>query len=184
MKTPESHDLPQGGTPSSSQRGLVLGVALMILTIMMLVGLATMRQVAQGARLVAHGADRSLAFQAADSALREIEGRLEVLKPEPTIGACRDYTLSALSVRVCPAPVATALARWLDPAFADWDPVNAAGVMPSGPAPEYFAEFLGNTFPCGATPAAPASCRRYRVTARAGGGVRARVLVQSIFATP
>ncbi len=167
-----------------AQHGMVLGVALMILGVMMMIGLATVREVAQGTRLVSHGADRSLAFQAADSSLREIEQRIELIKPEPLTGGCPEFTSGPISVRVCTAPAITATPRWLDPAFTQWEAVNAPGVMPTGPAPDYLAEYLGNTFPCGATPQAPANCRRYRVTARAGGGLRARAMVQSIFATP
>lgn len=169
-----------------SQQGLVLAVGLIVLAVMMMVGLAAVRQVAQGVRLATHGADRSLAFQAADSALREIEQRLEQVKPEPLTGPCSDFVNGPVSVRTCPAPTAQALPRWLDPAFTAWDtasPTSPAGVTPTSPAPSYFAEFLGNGYPCGPSPSAAPNCRRYRITARAGDAGRAQAMVQAIYAT-
>lgn len=169
-----------------AQQGLVLAVGLIVLAAMMMVALASVRQVAQGLRLATHGADRSLAFQAADSALREIEQRLEQVKPEPLTGPCADFVSGPVSVRACPPPAAQAQPRWLDPAFTSWDAasaITAAGVSPAAPRPSYFAEYLGNGYPCGPSPGAAPNCRRYRITARAGEAGRAQAMVQAIYAT-
>jgi Tfp pilus assembly protein PilX len=50
-------------------------------------------------------------------------------------------------------------------------------------APLYLIEHLGSQFACDTTAQAAQTCRQYRITARAGGGQRAEVMLQSLYLT-
>ena len=70
--------------------------------------------------------------------------------------------------------------------FAGW--TDATGVTlntQAGSSPQYFIEFLGNTFPCDPSqPLANNTCARYRISARSQAGAdRAEVILQSVYAT-
>jgi type IV pilus assembly protein PilX len=160
----------------ANQRGVVLVVALVLLAIMALVGLNAMRSVSLEERMTGHTYDRSVSFQAAEAALREAEAMVALNKPVAG-GAC--------AAGVCPAPLSTATPRWLDPTFAGWQ--NAATVTSGSVSltPQYFVEYLGNTFECEpGSPSTSTDCKRYRITARSNAGAdRASVMVQSTYAT-
>ncbi|MBL0942881.1 MAG: pilus assembly protein [Hydrogenophaga sp.] len=158
------------------QRGVVLIVALVLVAIMALVGLNAMRSVSLEERMAGHSYDRSLSFQAAEAALREAEALVALNKPTPT-GSC--------AAGLCPAPLPTDTPRWLDTTFAGWQ--NAATVTSGaiGVTPQYFVEYLGNTFECEpGSPSTTADCKRYRITARSNAGAdRSAVMLQSTYAT-
>ena len=162
---------------------MALGVGLILLALMSMLGLAAIRQTAWSARLAAHSFDQSIAFQVADSTLRDIESRLEQVKPEPTSGPCTDFLSGAISVRTCPPPAAPNKPRWLDSTFSAWSSTTTVAQSAASPTPYYFVEYLGNTFPCNANTPPVLNCRRYRITVRVGTMGRAQAMLQSIYAT-
>ena len=166
------------------QKGVALIVALILVVIMSLLGLAGVRMIFQEEKMVSYTYDRTLTFQAAEAALRQVENGIAQVKPEPLSGACADFTSGIFAVRTCPPPVAgAAVPRWMDTEFAGWADTAAVGVGTLAITPQYFVEYLGSGFPCGLDPADPPVCKRYRITARAGGNGRAEVMVQSLYAS-
>jgi type IV pilus assembly protein PilX len=153
----------------------VLVVALVLLAIMALVGLNAMRAVSLEERMAGHTYDRSLSFQAAESALREAEILVAANRPEPAV--CDDG--------VCPAPLPTDTPRWLDATFAGWQSASTVSNAGVDITPQYLIEYLGNTFECEpGSPSTTADCKRYRITARSNAGAdRSAVMVQSLYAT-
>ncbi|MGX5650433.1 pilus assembly PilX family protein [Hydrogenophaga borbori] len=166
------------------QRGVALVVALILLVLMTLVGLAAMRGVALEERMSANTYDRGLSFQAAEAALKEAESIVETARPTPA-------ALAACVNGICGAPNPANTERWLDPLLAV--PPNPGGwhsatVVVNGGisiTPQYIIEYLGDTFPCQpGNPASTNDCKRYRITARSAPGAdRAVVMLQSIYAT-
>ena len=164
------------------QSGVVLVTALILLVVMTLFGLSGVRLIAQQERMAAYSYDRGLAFQAAEAALRQAEIAIEAIKPAPLAGACVDEASGVLTLRVCPPPAPTSM-NWTNAAYVGWADATAVGTGTLQITPQYFVEYLGDTFPCGFNPADPPLCKRYRVSARAGVAGRASAMVQSIYAT-
>lgn len=164
------------------QRGIALVTALIFLLVVTLIGLSSVRLITQQERVAQYSYDRGLAFQAAEAALRQVEASIEAIKPAPTSGACVLVQDSGQEVQVCPPPT-SAQPRWTDPAFTGWANGAVVGASTLAVTPQYFAEYLGSTFPCSFTAGAAATCKRYRITARAGGSGRAQAMVQSVYAT-
>ena len=168
--------------PVQKQHGVALIVSLILLVLMTLVGLAGIRLVTKEERMVAQVYDRSLALQAAESALREAEGLIETAnRPSPAVNtACQ---LSG-SLMVCGNLVTATVPRWVSSSFSDWTAATAVGSGNSLITPRYFVEYLGGNFPCSLLNVAGSNCKRYRITARASAGSdRAAVVLQSIYAT-
>ena len=165
------------------QTGVVLITAMILLIAMTLFALTAVRMISQQERMAGYSYDRGLAFQAAEAALRGAENALEMIKPTPATGACGAHAGSSLTVQVCPPPAAGE-SRWTDATFAGWANAAAVGTGDLSITPQYFAEYLGNTFRCDpADSASGTNCKRYRITARAGGSGRATAMVQSVYAT-
>ncbi|QIM51343.1 pilus assembly protein [Hydrogenophaga crocea] len=168
----------------SAQRGVALVIALVLLVLMTLLGLTSMRGVALEERMTGNTYDRSLSFQAAESALREAEALVEANRPTPA-------ALAACVNGICGSPNPADLERWLDPAFPSppnpggWQAATQVSNGPISLTPQYIVEYLGDTFPCQpGNPASTNDCKRYRITARsAPGGDRSVVMLQSVFAT-
>ncbi len=166
----------------SSQEGVALVVALILLVVMTLVGLSGLRNVTLEERMTANTFDRSISFQAAEAALREAEALVQAQNALPAMQPAAGTACNAVTA-VCGAPVAPNLEPWLNNAtpWADAATLNNRGVTIT---PQYMIEFLGNTFTC--TPGAVGSatnCSRYRITARSNAGAdRSVVILQSIFA--
>ncbi|MDD2879027.1 MAG: PilX N-terminal domain-containing pilus assembly protein [Rhodoferax sp.] len=164
------------------QRGAALIISLILLVIMTLLGLAGIRGITQEERMANHSLDRSLAFQATEAALRDVEQLVEANKPTPTAGCSVVATLMS-----CAPPAATDTPRWLDDTFTSWQALSAVGTGVLAVTPEYFVEFLGADFECrpGEGTASGITCKRYRVTARShdGSSARSSVMLQSIYAT-
>lgn len=157
------------------QQGIALVIALVLLVIMSLVGLNGLRSVTLEERMTAHTYDRNLSFQAAEAALRDAEAFVEANKPSPASGCTNG---------ICAAPVPTATPRWLDPSFNSWRSADAVASGSVTITPQYFVEYLGNTFECFPGSSVLMTCRRYRITARSNAGAdRAAVMLQSIYAT-
>lgn len=159
------------------QSGVALIVALILLVIMTLVGLSAMRTVTLEEKMTAHTFDRSVSFQAAEAALREAEGIVQTTIPTPA-------ALSGCTAGVCSTPVSTATPRWQDATFAGWQTATAVASGALSVTPQYFIEYLGNTFPCAQNASAATNCKRYRITARSNAGNdRAAVMLQSVYGT-
>ena len=160
-----------------TQRGASLLVVLILLLVVTLLGLAVLRSTLLEERMTANMLDRSLGFQAAESALREAEV-LAATSPTPPATGCN-------SAGVCATPDATLTDRWLDSSFTGW--VAATSNLGTLPAPaSYFIEFMGNapTWPgCDRKIPMDSLCMapRYRITARSTAADRADVLLQTNF---
>lgn len=166
---------------TSRQKGVALIVSLILLMIMTLLGLAGIRGITQEERMANHSFDRSLAFQAIEAALRNVEQLIETNKPTPTAGCSVVTTLMS-----CAAPIATDTPRWLDDNFKSWQALSAVGTGDLAVTPEYFVEYLGNNFECRpGDSSSTTDCKRYRITARShdGSSARSSVMLQSIYAT-
>lgn len=163
------------------QRGVALITSLILFVVMTLLGLAAIRSITQEERMAGHSYSRSLAFQATESALRSAELLVESTKPTPTAG-CSVVT----GLMSCAPPAASDTPRWQDSAFASWQDLSAIGSGTLAVTPQYFVEYLGNTFPCNPGDATNTdSCKRYRITARSsdGSGGQTAVMLQSLYAT-
>jgi type IV pilus assembly protein PilX len=179
---------------AAKQRGAALFMVLMLLLVMTVLVLASMRGTVLQERMTANTYDRSLAFQAAEAALREGERWVMENPPKPAAGAC-DGT------GTCGIPAPANAPVWQDEDT--WDEAHSAadahahtidvGTLPV--PPKFIVELLADSVPevdvCGTTSIDPdAPCfsgpegLRYRITARSGGGSRAEVTLQSTFAVP
>jgi type IV pilus assembly protein PilX len=181
-------------TPTSGprQRGIALATVLILLVVMILIGLASMRGSLLEQRMTEAQMDRSLAFQAAEAALREGEV-LAATKPALPASGCSN------GLCAMPDPAVEAdTHRWLTAGF--W--ADASGkwreakvdVGPLTAKPRYIVELLANNVPptgscttsIDLSPDAECSGteRRYRITARSQAAGRAEVILQSIYAVP
>lgn len=131
--------------------------------------------------MVGYAQDRQLAFQAAEAALREIEERLAQDKPVALPGCGFVPSLTGPGFSICPAPVASAVPRWIQPVAAEWGNASPVGAVGAQITPTYLLEHLGSNFACDTTPNAAQDCSQYRLTVRAGGGSRAEVMLQSVY---
>jgi type IV pilus assembly protein PilX len=194
-----------------SQKGAALFVSLMMLLLVTILGVTGVRLVSLEEKMAGNSYDRNIAFQAAESALREAEEALRVTPtidlPTPAIvdndGGEYEYpddveypdcptngsainnceTDGGTVPDVCPKPDKDCPARWILPSnkFSGWKNAASLGGL-AGTAPQYFIEFLGLNFPC--TPSPSSNCKRYRITARSNPGTgRATVMLQSVYAT-
>lgn len=166
------------------EQGISLLVVLVLLLIMTLLGLAILRGTMLEERMAGNMYERSLAFQAAESALREGERVASGLRLPPDSPAA---PASGCSNGVCSQPDVNAAERWLDPAFPGWrDAPILANASPAPPPGSYFVEYMGlsPTWPgCERqVPIAPLCLApSYRVTARSTAADRATVILQSNF---
>ncbi len=168
-----------------NQQGAALVISLIILVIMTMLGLATIRGVTQQERMAGNSQSRNISFQATEKTLRDIEEVLGNTSPRitQTIGTCAVTS----TLMTCGTPTASSTPRWTDSNFTDWtDRPNAVGTGVLAITPQYFVEYMGNTFSCNPNDVAAANnCFRYRITVRSGDGTsgRAFVVLQSIYAT-
>lgn len=158
-----------------SQRGASLIVVLILLLVMTLLGLAVLRSTLLEERMSSNLLDRSIAFQAAESALRE--GEL-VAAGQPAVPA------SGCTAGICSLPDASAADRWLG--NAGW--VNGTTVPNLGGTPQYMVESMGDapTWPgCDLVDEvnrSPLCMRpRYRISARSVEAGRSQVVLQTNF---
>lgn len=165
----------------SAQRGVSMIVSLVLLVIVTLLALGSLRGVVLQARMSGTTTDRSLAFQAAEAALRDAERSAALVSSSsfPAGGCTNGY---------CATPVATDAPRWLDDTFTNWR-TSTASVPADAATPGVIVEDMGDApnWPgCESEiPRQPnCSTRRYRVSARSTADGRATVLVQSHFAAP
>jgi type IV pilus assembly protein PilX len=173
MSTPR-HASPRG------QQGVSLLVALILLLMMTLLGLAVLRTTTLEERMSANMLDRTYQFQAAESALRQAEALI----------AAGSITVpsSGCTSGVCATPVAGDTDRWLDSSFSGWVSSDGTGNHDDAITTQYFIEYMGDgaygpscTTSKSTAAATDPNCSmlRYRVTARSQGDGRAVVIVQS-----
>lgn len=192
------------GRASTHQRGVVLVVALIMLVIMTLLGLSSIRTVLFEERMTGNTQDRSLAFQAAEAALRDGEAvALAQSKLSPrnsgfpsstgvytdaTSGSCpsdyfTDKTKYCNANGLCQQPDADCSPRWESGSFDAWKAASTS-LTSTVKSASYIVEYLGGAYPCDPNkPTEFLACSRYRITARSGGGERASVVLQSTYAT-
>jgi len=182
------------------ERGVVLLVALVMLLLVTVLGLASVRMLTLEERMAANSFDRNLAFQAAETALREGEALAQLqlqTANSPNAGSpdvamdCNTLNNGACAHGLCspPHPDCKA-ARWENASFAGWRNARTAASPLATGTPQFFVEHLGSTFPC--DPQHPtlhsSLCARYRITARSHDPAapatqgRANVVLQSIYA--
>lgn len=167
-------------TPPNSERGFSLIVSLILLVVITLVALAGMRSVAMESRMSASSYDRSLAFQSAETGVREAEAMAAAASAAafPVVGCAAGY---------CAERAAAATARWADGAFPSWQDATSA-VSDNAITPNLIVERNGegeNWVGCGQEIPRQPNCRtpRFRVTGRSTADGRATVILQSDVAT-
>ncbi len=173
-----------------TQRGIALIVVLILLLVMTLLGLASLRGTLLEERMTGNLFDRSLAFQAAETALREGEARALGLATPPTGNTCTDG--------LCGPPL-----NGLDRSLGTTDWKNAAKpnddtawnlAVPQATDLQYLIEYLGefNTTPkCDAIlgpngrPKDPlCKAKVYRISSKYAAQDRASVVLQSVVRIP
>lgn len=162
-------------TPAAA-RGFSLIVSLILLLLVTLVALASMRGVALQSRMSATTHDRNLAFQSAETALRDAEAQTAALTPA-------DFPANGCAAGLCAQPAAASITRWSDAAFGGWQDTGTA-VSDNAVAPQAIVENMGtgaNWFGCMQQIPREPNCvtPRYRVTARSQAADRAAVIVQT-----
>jgi type IV pilus assembly protein PilX len=165
----------------SNQRGVSLIVSLVLLVIVTMLAVGSLRGVLMQSRMSGTTTDRSMAFEAAEAALRDAERRAALVDTSifPAAGCTGGY---------CKTPAAADTPRWMNEAFTDWRTSTAAAPA-NAPPQQAIVEDMGdapNWAGCeNEIPRQPnCSTRRYRITSRSTADGRATVLVQSQFAAP
>jgi type IV pilus assembly protein PilX len=197
----QSRQLPAPVNPrlvlSRSQNGASLLISLIFLVILTILGLAALRVATLEERMSGNARDRSLAFQAAEAALRDAELDVQCLKYNkapattfrPNVGACisgmtgadaacTDGLCCNQSGLVCIEPSTTTTASVMQKFDASPTPSVAYGTYTGAPAlagvaaqPRYLIE-----------PFFRDSKNYYRITARGFGlGSNTQVTLQEVF---
>ncbi len=169
-------------SPRRRQQGISLAVCLVLLVLVMVIGLATMRGISMEARMSAAQYDRNIAFQAAETALREAETYADA----PSAAA--STAGASCAGGYCPKPNPSDTPRELDASFTGWQNATTS-VSSNAGTPQLIVESMGkanNWFECDREipPSPHCSTQRYRLTARSTNANRATVIVQSDYATP
>jgi len=161
------------------QRGATLIVVLMLLLVMTLLGLAVLRNTTLEERMTANLYDRSLSFQAVESALRQGEALAKVT-------AVASVPASGCSDGVCSTPVATDADRWLESGFDGWQDATNDLSDSNTPMPDakYIVEYMGEapTWPgCDRKVPIDPLCLapRFRITAQSSEDGRSTVMLQT-----
>jgi len=179
----------RGPTQSDArrQRGVAIVVALVLLVVVTLVGLAAVRGTIMQQKMTANFYDREVAFQAAEAALRQGEADVQAAASPSGYRDCSPGS----TTKCVPNPFTDSTITPTKVTKASFDPSGLAAS-----APQYVVEYLGNFTipppnvhqlsncsgysPCGALNTADF----YRITARSGDttvGDRATVLLQTIY---
>jgi type IV pilus assembly protein PilX len=133
------------------QHGVVLIVGLILLIVLSLLGLTSIKLATMDERMVTAAYDRNLAFQAAESALREVEALIDSTgRPAPAADAACSLMGTPPVLQTCGVITNPATSpRWLNSTSSDW--VSATAVSTANASatvtitPQYFVEYLGNT---------------------------------------
>lgn len=194
----EGGDKPSRSLVSSvsslqTQSGVVLAISLIILLLLTLIGLSAMQTSALEEKMVGNMRDKSLAFQAAESALRAAELSL------PNISSSAYVTAGTggfyLDNNSTPNPIPTTTAILKD-SFWSSNPVATSPVTGLGNgiiAPVYIIQKLPVYIPASNARVVPfngITCQPYKITVRATGGTAngstssTVVILQSIVIVP
>jgi type IV pilus assembly protein PilX len=176
------------------ERGAILFLALILLLVMTTLILASVRGTVMQERMASNLYDRSLAFQAAEAALREGERWVLASPPKPAPGSCDDEG-NCGRPDPADAPVWENDDVWEDAHNIDDGHGHVIQIGDLPVPPQFIVELLADNMPevnlCESTAIDPdAPCYsgpeglRYRITARSGEAGRAVVMLQSIFAVP
>lgn len=180
--------LTQGKQRPVRQAGVSLVVVLVLLVAMSLLGIAILRSTAMQERMSANLRDRSIAFEAAESALVFAQQSVLGSAPDPadpeitwdswlpTAATCTNGNA------ICPSGQEPSDAQWAKVPDGSYDATR----LPD--PPEYWIEYLGLgpavVGGCEDTgPAREVNCQNpiYRITARSRSAGRADVVLQSSF---
>lgn len=178
------------------QRGAALIVALILLMIMSMLGLSSIRTTSMQERMSANAFDRSLAFQAAEYALRLGEdqavlwgekagtvGSFPAIDPAlPSDGNCTAQTACTVT-GLCQIPDPDCLTNRWDDVTTPWQMAPALGGL--SVTPKYFVEAIAINAPCDLSEPTLGlqTCKRFRITATSVADGRGNVMLQSIYAT-
>lgn len=189
----------RGEFPKSAGRqgGVALVVALILLLVATLIGLAASRSTMLQERMSGNTYDRSLAFQRTESALRAAEVAITANWQIATLNGVDCSPASAAQCDIVPADTFTGTnANWIDvPGTYDVNNALTLGI------PQYQIHLIGtgtanNTYDTGANAnsanyggnSAPDNVAYYRVTARSSdptlSGDRAIVVLQTVVRRP
>jgi type IV pilus assembly protein PilX len=183
-----NHPLTFSGKPWANaparQRGVTLVVVLILLLVVTMIALASLRGTLMEERMSSNVRDRSLAFQAAEAALREGES-LAASKPKVPNAGC--------AAGLCAKPDPAAAPVWNDETIWAAAPEAIVKLDNKTAKPRYIVELLADDVPpkgsCTTSgDVSETTCsgieRRYRITARSEADGRASVMLQTIFAVP
>ncbi|GAB4256801.1 MAG: pilus assembly protein [Methylomicrobium sp.] len=163
-------------TTLTTQTGVVLPISLILLLLLTLVGVTGTQTTVLQERMAGNMRDKNLAFQAAESALKFAETRLNPLPTFTAAGTGGFY--SADSNLLSPEAILTD-AFWSTNPTAVYNSDTLSSIDPNNP-PRYVIQDMG----C----ADPLNCpgpNSYRITARATGGTtHAVVILQSVVVMP
>ena len=175
---------PQRNPSLNYQRGAVLVVGLLLLMVMTVLGISSLKTVTLEERMSANAYDRSLAFQAAEAALRVGEDialrQSQAIPQNPDFpnngkpGSSPCQCLNGLCTKGC------TLTEWNNIDFSGWATTSVLSDL-SGSV-KYMVEAIDNDSPCPNSPTE--SCSIYRITALSQAAPnRAKVVLQSLYLT-
>lgn len=167
------------------QSGVSLVVVMVLLIAISILGIAVLRSSAMQERMSANMRDRSVTFEATESALRFVQAN--VLGNPPPTGTWDSWIPTGATctngTAICPGGTQPADNQWAQLPNTAYD----TAVLPGG-APEYWIEFLGRgpavAGGCEVTgPAREINCQNpiYRITARTRSEGRADVVLQAVY---
>ncbi len=186
---------------ASRQRGAVMVIALLILLVLTVLGVAGMSSTSLEERMAGNSRDREIAFQAAETALREGEAYVQSANfanlPTDAYNPVAGNDFSATCTGgfadgLCAPSSAGTDDVWKNAALNVWSTNNRHRTATTAltyvqSAPLYIIEYIGPqvTAPETAVTCAanPSPCpQMFRITARAvGGTTNARVMLQSVY---
>lgn len=168
------------------QNGSALIIGLIFLVLLTILGLTAMQTTTLEEKMSGNLRDRSLAFQSAESALRDAEKYILNTSLGPGVAACTGGLCSvgaldwstyswdgskSITYGTSPSPAATPVS-----------PATSGVTVPSvSQQPQYFIEDLGVN--SATYPACPGNAHGYRIVARAwGANSNTQVTLESVFA--
>jgi type IV pilus assembly protein PilX len=181
--------------PRARQSGVTLIVSMILLLVMSLLAITSLRGTVMQERMSANTYDRDLAFQTAEAGLRMGEYQAENWSTKnipPPVGCPASNPPTGLYINTSPMMACAPLweeaapgksgSYWHDASLDSGDiTMTKKGLSLT---PYYIVELISSTAPCNpSTPAADQNCRRFRVTATSDADGRAKVVLQSIYAT-
>ena len=170
--------MPQGSAPMANEDGSVLIVALIILMVVSLLGVAGMRSSTTEENMTGHWKSRNIAFQAAEVALRAGEDRIESAASRSALDDGGGWYLMEGEA----APDYTDASNWTTTSSAQ----IASSLDQVTQQPRYIIKYMGDTGSQGLSPGgggAGVTVDLFTVTAIGyGSSPGTRVVLQSTYA--